>query len=121
LDEDYDEQLVICEDEFENVQAMAIMDVNSDSIGLCALATHPNNIPAYVNAEVTDKVRGAGTAIISHLAKYCSDEGKRTILLSTYKSGRPFYEKMGFEDAGEQEFNDQWPMKKDLYKRSRLN
>jgi len=81
-----------CVDKDSKIQALALIDDEENKI--VYIATNPNNIPTPLS-KLSQRVRGAGTQIILHLAKDALKTGN-AIRLSSIDSSEPFYDKLGF-------------------------
>ncbi len=104
-------QIFVCRDTSSNPQSIALTNHLSGPKGylkIAHLATNPNNIRSPINNQQKERVQGAATAIIVHLAKQCfakkidwKDKSLhpeiKGIFLESIDSAIPFYEKLGFE------------------------
>lgn len=103
LDEEYDfNAIILSKDQDNNPQAIALLtlvekSLENDikpSIVLELLATNPNNIKSPGN---TTGKSGAGTSIITYLAKLCIEKKYDKIHLQPVDSSIEFYKKFSFE------------------------
>jgi len=88
-----------CRDKlFHEVQAIAFAKLSKEdsTLELDLLATNPHNVRAPSNANAKNKVRGAGSAIIHHLATHTLTTCRK-ITLEASMSAVSFYENLGFE------------------------
>lgn len=94
LAEKIQEQKIVfaCVDNENKYQALALIDRQLNKIAY--FVTHPNNIPTLLSKE---RVRGAGTKIILHLAKIALESGYNLRVYSIY-GAESFYKKFGFEE-----------------------
>ena len=87
--------LIVCKDQENNIQALARVSEpyhtsQQTSLIMQYLATHPKNIRSIVNQQEF-QVRGASTAIISHLAECCLRKGFSGIQLEPLEHLNNFY------------------------------
>jgi hypothetical protein len=61
------------------------------------LATNPNNINSPINDSGSSKIKGAGTALIYRISKFCMEEKlAEGILLKSTENAEIFYQTLGF-------------------------
>lgn len=101
--------IYVCRDQLHNsVQALAfttnerISGHKADYMNLDGILTNPMNIRDSSRGQ-QPIVRGAGTAVISTLAKRCLEEGLEGIYASADQSAVDFYKKLGFKILGWEE------------------
>lgn len=93
-----------CFDALNQQQAIAVaseenkISTQKSHLYVNLLATNPINIRSSLNKE-EKKVTGAGTALISHLAKVCLQENKKELQVTSLDSALPFYIKLGFHQS----------------------
>ena len=86
------------------VQAIGISDINAkQSIHLSALATAPHNL-TFAHSPQQFRVRGGGSAIISHLLGLAILFSRQGLRLYPLDSAISFYEKLGFKRDEEEDF-----------------
>ena len=100
------DRLLVCKDEKQNLQAIALTHAKEPSITdpnhagsylkLAHIVTHPKNIRSIINASEPDRIEKAGTALIKQLAQECLDLKKSGIYAEVVEISKPFYEKLGF-------------------------
>lgn len=88
-------QLHVALDDTNTIQAIAITQLAKGANKLELLATHPENIEIFGYEKPT---RGAGTAIITHLANAILNKptGSTKLHLFALDNAKSFYEKLGF-------------------------
>lgn len=109
------ERAIACYDakDPDNIQAIALIKDDSDSLCLldphttylkiALMVTNPINIRSSVNSTEDDRVRGAGTNLIVHIAKECLEKKYNGLYLESVDSALPFYQKLGFEELDSEE------------------
>ncbi len=88
--------IFVCQDRDETIQAIALVKLKTHYIDY--LATHPDNLNHPMNTLIKDRVRGAATEIILHLAERTLATGKLLNLIAL-KSAMPFYKSLSFKRA----------------------
>lgn len=61
------------------------------------IVTNPHNIRSKANENAKAKIKGAGTALIGHLAKYCLQHNLKGLLAESSITSIEFWEKMHFK------------------------
>jgi hypothetical protein len=93
-------KIFICQDtNHKDTQAIALTTVQkqpSDDLEIAYLVTNPKNVRAEPNTSKTHSVKGAGSAVIYHLASTLPQHCLRIVLFSK-PLAMPFYKKLGFE------------------------
>lgn len=98
------DRFFIAEDSNKVVQAIGICDINAkQSIHLSALATAPHNL-TFAHRPQRSRVRGGGSAIISHLLGLAILISRPSLRLYPLDSAISFYEKLGFKRDKEEDF-----------------
>ncbi len=88
------DKLLICSDQEENIQSMALFDSKTNT--LAYLVTSVENIRHSFNIQQT---RGSGSKIMNYLIKQ-SIRNKRELFLSAVSSAVSFYKQFGFKENG---------------------
>ena len=78
-------------------RSLFYLDRDKRYLKIAHIATHPINIRSVVNRYEYDRVEGASSALIQHLAKVCLKKGYAGIYLEATPSALGFYKKFGFE------------------------
>ncbi len=104
-------EVLICKDQENRIQGIAILRILEDQVYLSFLATHPHNIRSSLNPGES-QVAGAGTALLQKVVERAKELGKNSIYLYNLPSAKQFYLKAGFQDIG---VNGNMKMQKDLF------
>lgn len=83
------DQCFLCIDTAKRLQAVALAHFTKEKCFLSYLASNPYNIRHRVHKRAL--IRGAGTAIVTHLI-----QRRKPIILTAFDTSIPFYTKLGF-------------------------